>query len=163
MHDAIERGAIASAAVAVAEDATAQGGAVERSAVAVGAGFGEGVRGGEEEVGGRRGEVGEDASVGARAGFDDLAGEDVGVDDGEGVGGLAEEVGNGGFAGGDGAGEAEEEHAWLWGCGRCLCGRVGCGGFEVRGGCERTTGRVNDCGLDLQRRCEDVRMFAFNC
>ena len=34
----------------------------------------------------------EDAIVAAGTGFDDFAGEEVGVDDWEGVGGLAEEV-----------------------------------------------------------------------
>ena len=34
--------------------------------------------------------MGEDLLVGAGAGLDDLAGEEVGVDDGQGVGGLRE-------------------------------------------------------------------------
>ena len=59
----------------------------------------------------------EDFGVAVCAGFDDLAGEYVGVYDGEVVGGGAEEVGDCGFAGCDGAGEAEEEHccvsAWM--------------------------------------------------
>ena len=41
-----------------------------------------------------------------RAGFDDLAGEDVGVDDGD--VGIFEEFGDGGFAGSDAAGEADD-------------------------------------------------------
>ena len=60
--------------------------------------------------------MGDDLCVGAGARLDDLAGEEVGVDDGEGVGRLGEEGGDGGFAGRDGAGEADEEHG-LWGGG----------------------------------------------
>ena len=48
------------------------------------------------------------------AGVDGAAGEDVGVDDGEGVLG-GEEAGDGGFSGGKGAGEADEEHCFLGG------------------------------------------------
>ena len=47
-----------------------------------------------------------------------MAGEEVGVDDGEVVGGGVEEGGDGGFAGGEGAGEADEDHgAWRLRCG----------------------------------------------
>lgn len=46
----------------------------------------------------------EDGAIARGAGLDDLAGEEVGIDDGEGVGGLGEDAGDGGFAGGDGAG-----------------------------------------------------------
>lgn len=48
--------------------------------------------------------MGEDLCVGAGAGLDDFAGEEVGVDEGEGVRGGGEEAGDGGFAGGDAAG-----------------------------------------------------------
>jgi hypothetical protein len=74
------------------------------------------------------------------AGLDDLARDQVGVDDGEGVGWFGEEGGYGGFAGCNGAGEAEKEHCggWVgvgavcgWGngvcVGRCLHGGVGDG------------------------------------
>lgn len=44
------------------------------------------------------------------AGADDGAGEVVGVDYGEGVGGGVEEGGDGGFAGCEGAGQAYEDH-----------------------------------------------------
>ena len=117
MHDPIQDHPIAAPGVAIAKDAPTQRGAVERAALAVGAVGGEVGGGGEEQVRGCGGEVREDAGVGGGAGGDDLAGEEIGVDDGEGVGGLAEEVGDCGFAGGDGAGEAEEEHAWLGGGG----------------------------------------------
>lgn len=52
----------------------------------------------------------EDLLVASRSGLDDAAGEEVGVDYWEGVGGLGEEGGDGGFPGGEGAGEGEEEH-----------------------------------------------------
>jgi len=42
--------------------------------------------------------------VGAGARLDDFAGEEVGVDEGEGVRGGEEEAGDGGFAGSDAAG-----------------------------------------------------------
>lgn len=42
--------------------------------------------------------------VATGAGLDDFAGEEVGVDEGEGVGRGGEEAGDGGFAGGDAAG-----------------------------------------------------------
>ncbi len=48
--------------------------------------------------------MGEDLSVGAGAGLHDFAGEEVGVDEGEGVRGGGDEAGDGGFAGGDAAG-----------------------------------------------------------
>lgn len=110
MHDSIQPRPIPTRVFALAEDAAAQSGAVEGAALAVGAVGGQGGRGREEQVRGRGEEVRDDAGVGAGAGADDGAGEEVGVDDGEGVRGEAEEVGDGGFAGGDGAGEAEEEH-----------------------------------------------------
>jgi len=46
----------------------------------------------------------DNAAVGARAGEDDFAREEVGVDEGEGVGWGGEDGGGGGFAGGDAAG-----------------------------------------------------------
>lgn len=52
----------------------------------------------------------EDLLVAKGAGSDDLAGEEVGVDDGEGMRGGVEEGGDGGFARGEGAGEADEDH-----------------------------------------------------
>lgn len=52
------------------------------------------------------------------AGEDDAAGEEVGVDDGEVVRGGVEEGGDGGFAGCEGAGEADEDHGGEgWGVG----------------------------------------------
>ena len=53
------------------------------------------VVGREEEVRGCGAEVGEDAAVAVGVGFDYLAGEEVGVDEGEGVGGGGEEAGDG--------------------------------------------------------------------
>lgn len=60
----------------------------------------------------------DDFFVGGGAGFDDAAGEEVGIDVGKGVRGGGEEAGDGAFAGGDGAGEAEEEHLVYGGSGR---------------------------------------------
>lgn len=116
MHNAIQPSTLPARVFPVAENSTAERGAVEGAGGAVG-------RGGEQEVRGGGPEVRDDAVVGAGAGLDDGAGEEVGVDDGEGVRGGAEEVGDGGFAGGDGAGEAEEEHdcsagGWMGGWGR---------------------------------------------
>ncbi len=78
--------------------------------------------------------MGEDLCVGAGAGLDDFAGEEVGVDEGEGVSGGGEEAGDGGFAGGDAAGQAEEKHfeglggRWSWGGGELVgIGDSGCG------------------------------------
>lgn len=51
------------------------------------------------------------------AGLDYLAGEEVGVYYWEGVGWGGEEAGDGGFAGGEGAGEAYEYHFGGGGCG----------------------------------------------
>ena len=58
---------------------------------------------GEEDL---RAKGGDDAVVGAGAGLDDLPGEDVGVDDGDAEAG--ELGGDGGFACGDPAGEADD-------------------------------------------------------
>ncbi len=80
---------------------------------------------GQQEVRGRGAKGGDDAGVGGGAGGEGLAGEEVGVDDGEVVGGTLEEGGDGGFAGGEGAGEADEDH----GC--VVCGD---GGVRVDGG-----------------------------
>ena len=123
MHDAVQHGAVALPVFPIAENSSAQHGAVERAAFAVDAVFGEVIGCGQEQVWGCGGEVREDAVVAGGAGFDDFAGEDVGVDDGEGVRGFAEDLRDGGFAGGDGAGEAEEEHGcWWWGE-KCLVER----------------------------------------
>lgn len=62
----------------------------------------------------------DDGVVACGAGFDYLAGDEVGVDNGEGVGWFGEEGGDGGFAGCDGACKAEEEH-----CGRLVEGSRG--------------------------------------
>lgn len=67
----------------VSEHASAQRSSIERSATACICGGG----GGEEEVGRCGAEVGEDFFVGGGAGADCAAGEEVGVDYGEGVGG----------------------------------------------------------------------------
>lgn len=84
MHDGIQHGAVALALLAVAEDAPAEGGAVEWVA-----GWG---WVGEQEVGRRAAEGVYDLGVCFRAGLDDLAGYDVCIDDGEVVGRGAEEV-----------------------------------------------------------------------
>ena len=55
--------------------------------------------------------MGYDFVVAGRAWFDDLAGDFVGVDDGEVVRGGGENLGDGGFAGCDAAGQSEEEHS----------------------------------------------------
>lgn len=111
MHDGVEDGAVALGGRVVAEDAAAERGAVERATFAGGPALAAGRVGRrEEEVGRRGGEVRDDAVVARGAGPDDLAGEQVGVDDGEVVGGFGEEGGDGRFAGCDGAGEAYEEH-----------------------------------------------------
>lgn len=104
VHDAVEHGSVPPSGVVGAEDAAAEGGAVDGPG-AVGAeaergGGGEGL----EEVRGRGCEFSEDLVVGVGSGEDGLAGEEVGVDDGEVVGGGVEEGGDGGFAGGEGAG-----------------------------------------------------------
>lgn len=58
----------------------------------------------------------DDAVIGCGAGFDDLARDEVGIDYWEGVGRAREEGRDGGFAGRNGAGEAEEQHCgWLAG------------------------------------------------
>ena len=142
MYDAVEDEAVFFAGGGVAEDAAAEGGAVEGKAggggfavafaIAVsigvgvvggargfGGGCGVGGRSGEEQVRRCGGEVGEDGGVAGGAWLDDFSGEEVGVDDREGVGGLGEEAGDGRFAGCDGAGEADEEHGgdcdWMGG------------------------------------------------
>lgn len=66
-----------------------------------------GFRGGsrwEEEIGCGGSEVIDDFAVGGCAGEDDFAGEEVGVDEGEGVGWRGEDAGDGGFTGCDVAG-----------------------------------------------------------
>lgn len=107
MHDGVQDGAVAFGGGVVAEDAAAEGGPVEGAAEAIWAVRAGGFVGGgcgQEEVRGGGGEVRDDAVVAGRAGLDDLAGEEVGVDDGEVVGGLGEEGRHGRFAGCDGAG-----------------------------------------------------------
>ena len=59
---------------------------------------------GLQQVRGRGAEFRNDLRVAVGAGLDGGAGEEVGVDDGEGVRGGAEEGGDGGFAGREGAG-----------------------------------------------------------
>ncbi len=111
MHDGVEDGAVAFRGRVVAEDAPAERGPVEGAAFARGPALAAALVGGwEEEVGCCGGEVRDDAVVAGGAGLDDFAGEQVGVDDGEVVGWLGEEGGDGRFAGCDGAGEAYEEH-----------------------------------------------------
>lgn len=104
VHDAVQHGSVPPSGVVGAEDAAAEGSAVDVpgavGAEAKGRGWGEGL----EEVRGRGGEFAEDLVVGVGSGEDGLAGEEVGVDDGEVVGGAVEEGGDGGFAGGEGAG-----------------------------------------------------------
>ena len=71
----------------------------------------------EEEVRRRGAEVAEDLRVGTGAREDGLAGEEVGVYDGEVVRWGLEEGRDGGFAGCEGAGEADEEHGvWVYAC-----------------------------------------------
>lgn len=104
VHDAVQHGSVPPSGVVGAEDAAAEGGAVDLPGVvgakAKGGGRGEGL----EEVWGRGGEFAEDLVVGVGSGEDGLAGEEVGVDDGEVVWGGVEEDGDGGFASGEGAG-----------------------------------------------------------
>lgn len=90
MHDAVELLAVALAVFASAEHAAAQCGPVKRLAGRI-----------EKEVRRRGEEVLNNSVVSGRARLDDLAGDEVGVDDGEGVGWLAEEGRDGGFAGCD--------------------------------------------------------------
>lgn len=63
-----------------------------------------GLVGGEEQVGGGGEKVVENLVIARGAGLDDLAREDVGIDDGQIVGRFAENIGNGRLAGGNGAG-----------------------------------------------------------
>lgn len=64
----------------------------------------------KEEIGGAGAEVGCYCGVAFGAGLDDLAREEVGIDYGEVVGRGGEDGRYGGFAGRDGAGEADDEH-----------------------------------------------------
>ncbi len=133
MHDAVQDPPIPPLRLAVAEDAPPERGAVDFprgvGADADGAGGVEGL----EQVRGRGAEFVEDLAVAVGSGEDGAAGEEVGVDNGEVVWGGVEEGGDGGFAGGEGAGEAYEDHGgWYWGGGRI----VGVMEFEVQeGGC----------------------------
>lgn len=91
MHNAIQHLPIPLFLLAVTEDATAQDSAVE---FAGGVGADADGDGGVErlqEVWGGGAEVFEDLGVAVGAGEDDAAGEEVGVDDGEVVGGGVEE------------------------------------------------------------------------
>lgn len=89
MHDPIQDGAVTLPLRGVPEHAAPQGGPVQHPAVAVG------VLVREQEVGRRGEEVREDREVACGAGFDDAPGEEVGVDDGEGVGRGGEDGGDG--------------------------------------------------------------------
>lgn len=171
VDEAVEIGAVAEAGGGGAEDAAAEGGAVDGPTSPSSSVFSSlrffrvGIIGGpaalifvllwvvvgvrEQEIRGRGTEVGDDAVVARGAWFDDLAGEDVGVDDGEVVGGGAEDVGDGGFASCEGAGEAYEEHFlggfafWCEGvedCGGACGGRGGGGVVEA--------GKSLACGLE---------------
>ena len=133
MHNTIERETVTDHGRGGPEDATAKSGSVERSLVAgctlfvVGGGCGW-----EEEIGGAGGEVADDFPVGWPAGCDDLTREEVGVDEWEVVGRGGEESGDGGFAGRDGAGKAEDQH------------RVGDNRVEFVGG-RWSSGDSTDC------------------
>lgn len=113
MYDAIQDRTVPHAGGRGAEDAPAQSGTIERAAAAGSSGvfridWIQAFRfGGEEEVGCCGCEMLDNGIVTAGAWLDDLAGEEVGVDDRQGVWWLGEEAGDGGFAGGDGAGEAD--------------------------------------------------------
>lgn len=86
MDDTVEHGTIALALVRVAEDAAAERCAVQGATLTVGSALGHAGGGLDEEVLGGGGEVAEDGGVARCSGLDDLAGDEVGVDDGEGVG-----------------------------------------------------------------------------
>lgn len=105
MDNPIQHLAIAFAFLRVAEDAPAECGSVQGFAIwgRVGCVF-------EEEIWCAGAEIVDDCFVAGCAGFDDFAGENVGVDYGEGVGWGGEDGGDGGFASGYGAGEADDEH-----------------------------------------------------
>lgn len=98
MDDAVQDRPVPHAGGCGAEDAPAQSGTIERAAAPGGSGvcrigcIGVFRFSGEEEVGCCGCEVLDNGVVAAGAGLDDLAGEEVGVDDWEGVGGLGEEV-----------------------------------------------------------------------
>ena len=85
MHNPIQHRPVLPALLIIAKNTASEGGAVEWTAGLVG----------EQQVRRGGGEVADDGCVAGRAGLDDLAGEEVGVDDGEGVGGLGEEGGDG--------------------------------------------------------------------
>ncbi len=121
MHNAVQHLPIPPLRLAVPEDAPPERGAVDFprgvGADADGAGGVEGL----EQVRGRGAEFVQDLAVAVGSWEDGAAGEEVGVDDGEVVRGGVEEGGDGGFAGGEGAGEAYEDHGgWFWGGGRNL-------------------------------------------
>ena len=108
MHNPIQHLTVSFPLLTVAEDAPAERGAIEGSAFAI-------VRGlGQEQVGCCGTEVREDFAVPSCAWLDYLAGQEVGVDDWKGMWGLGKETGDGGFAGGDGASETDEEHFSRW-------------------------------------------------
>lgn len=120
MNNPVQRRPVSLALRAIAKDAAAEGGAIQRAAqagrpVMAVVAFGRGGR--EQQVRGGGGEVCEDGGVAGGAGLDDAAGEDIGVDDGEGVGRGGQEGGDGGFSCGDGAGEADNEHGMVEGRG----------------------------------------------
>lgn len=104
VHDAVEHGSVPPSGVVGAKDAAAESGAVDLPGAVGAEAKGGGGREGFEEVRGRGGEFAEDLVVGVGPGEDGLAGEEVGVDDGEVVGGGVEEGGDGGFTGGEGTG-----------------------------------------------------------
>lgn len=83
MNDLVKDHAVAFPFLGGAEDATAQRGPVEWPPCGVVLAYG--VIGWEEEIGRAGPEVVDDCLVAGGAGFDDFAGEEVGVDDGEGV------------------------------------------------------------------------------
>lgn len=76
---------------------------------------------GSEQVRGARREVGDDRGVSFGPWRDDLSREKVRVDYGQVVRRRGEDGGDGGFAGGDGAREADDEHSWFFFLGKGVC------------------------------------------
>lgn len=90
MHNPIQHLAIPLFLLAVAENSAAEDGAVDFAGGVGADADGDGGVEGLQEVWGRGAEVFEDLAVAVGAGEDDAAGEEVGVDDGEVVGGGVE-------------------------------------------------------------------------
>ena len=104
MHDAVEHIAIALTFGGVAKNATTERRPIEGATRAA-------VRRRQEKVGRRGEEVAADGVVAASSGFDNFAGEEVGVNHGEKVRRLGENLRDSGLASCDRTGEANEEHS----------------------------------------------------